>query len=45
MNEIEKTNLADLTKYILNEITKIEDYFNQEINQRKLCSKKLRLHR
>ena len=25
----------------LNEISKIEDYFNQEINQRKSCSKKL----
>ena len=25
----------------LNEISKIEDYFNQEINHRKSCSKKL----
>ena len=30
-----------LTKYRLNEISNIENYFNQEINQRKLCSQKL----
>ena len=41
MNEIDKTNLTDQTKFRLNEITKIENYFNSEINQRKLCSKKL----
>ena len=41
MNEIDKTNLNDQTKFRLNEITKIENYFNSEINQRKLCSKKL----
>ena len=41
MNEIDKTNLTDQTKYRLNETTKIENYFNQEINQRKTCSKKL----
>ena len=29
------------TKFRLNEISKIENYFNQEINQRKLCCKKL----
>ena len=33
--------LTDLTKFRLNEITKIENYFNQEINERKTCSKKL----
>ena len=33
--------MIDQTKFILNEITKIENYFNQEINQRKTCSKKL----
>ena len=38
MNEIDKTNLADQTKFRLNEINRIENYFNQEINQRKLCS-------
>ena len=39
--EIDKTNLTDQTKFRLNEITKIENYFNEEINQRKSCSKKL----
>ena len=39
--EIDKTSLTDQTKYRLNEITKIENYFNSEIIQRKLCSKKL----
>ena len=41
MNEIDKTNLTDQTKFRLNEIRKIEYYFNSEINQRKTCSKKL----
>ena len=41
MNEIDKTNLSDQTKYRLNEITKIENYFIKEINQRKSCSKQL----
>ena len=41
MNEIEKTNLTDLTKIRLNKITEIENCFNQEINQKKSCSKKL----
>ena len=36
MNEINKTNLTDQTKFRLNEINKIE-----EINQRKSCCKKL----
>ena len=40
MNEIDKTNLTDQTKIRLNKITNIGNYFNQEINQRKLCSKK-----
>ena len=39
--ETDKTSLIGQTKYRLNEITKIENYFNQEINQRKSCSKKL----
>ena len=39
MNQIDKTNLTDQTKFILNEITKIENYFNSEINQRNSCSK------
>ena len=41
MNEIDKINLSNQTKFRLNEISKIENYFNSEINQRKLCSKKL----
>ena len=41
MNEIDKTKLSDQTKFRLNEIKKIENYFKSEINQRKLCSKKL----
>ena len=39
MNEIDETNLTDQTKYRLNERTKIGNYFNSEINQRKRCSK------
>ena len=41
MNQIDKTNLTDQIKFRLNEITKIENYFNAEINQRKLWSKNL----
>ena len=41
MNEIDKTNLTDQTKYRLNKISKIDNYFNQEINKKKWCSKKL----
>ena len=41
MNEIDRTNLTDQTKFILNEISKIENYVREEINQRKSCSKKL----
>ena len=39
--EIDKTNLTDQTKFQLKEIIKIENYFNQEINQRKSRIKKL----
>ena len=41
MDEIDKTKLSDQTKFRLDEIKKIENYFHEEINQRKLCSKKL----
>ena len=41
MIEINKTNLSQQTKFRLSEIIEIEDYFHQEINQRKLCSKRL----
>ena len=38
---IDRTNLTELTKIRLNKITEIENYFHEEINQRKSCSKKL----
>ena len=41
MNEINKLNLSEQTKFRLSEIIGIESYFHQEINQRKSCSKKL----
>ena len=39
---IDKTNLSEQTKFQLDEISKIENYFIKETNQRKSCSKKLR---
>ena len=33
--------LSDQTKFRLNEINKIKDYFNSEIQERKIMSKKL----
>ena len=39
MNEIIKINLSEQTKFC--EIIGIENYFHQEINQRKSCIKKL----
>ena len=41
MNEINKINLSEQTKFRLSEIIGIENYFISEINQRKSCSKKL----
>ena len=41
MNEINKTILSEQAKFRLSEIIGIENYFHQEINQRKSCSKKL----
>ena len=38
---IDRTNLAEQTIFRLDEISKIENDFNQEINQRKSCSKNL----
>ena len=38
---IDKTNLSEQTKFRLSEIIGIENYFHQEINQRKSYSKKL----
>ena len=37
----DRTNLTDQTKFRLSEISKIENYFHEEINQRKTSSKKL----
>ena len=44
MNEINKKNLSEQTKFRVSEIIGIENYFHQEINQRKSCSKKLSKH-
>ena len=44
MNEINKTKLSDQTKFRLYEIKKIENYFIDEINQRKSYNKKLSKH-
>ena len=41
MNEMNKINLSEQMKFRLSEIIGIENYFHQEINQRKLYSKKL----
>ena len=38
---IDKTDLSEQTKFRLDEISKIENYFIEEINQRKSYSKKL----
>ena len=41
MNEINKINLSEQTKFRLSEIIGIENYFHQDINQRKSYSKKV----
>ena len=38
---IDRINLTDQTKFRLNEISKIENCFNQQIKERKLNSKRL----
>ena len=35
------SNLSDQTKFRLNEINKTKDYFNSEIQEKKIMSKKL----
>ena len=40
MNETDKIILSEQTKFRLSEIIGTENYFNQEISQRKSCSKK-----
>ena len=41
IDAIGKTYLTEQTKFQLSEIIRIENYFHQEINQRKSYSKKL----
>ena len=38
---IDKTNLSKQTKFLLSQTIEIENYFHEEINQRKSCSTKL----
>ena len=38
---IDKTDLSEQKKFRLDKISKIENYFHEEINHRKSCSKKL----
>ena len=40
-SKIDKANLTELTKIRLDKITEIENYFHEEINQRKSCSEQL----
>ena len=39
--EIDKTKLTEQTKIRVDIISEIENYYHQEINQRKVCIKKL----
>ena len=41
MDGTNKINLSEQTKFRLDEINKIENYFIEEINQRKSCSQQL----
>ena len=41
MDKINKINLSEQTKFWLDEISKIENYFIEEINERKSYSQKL----
>ena len=44
MDEVNKINLSEQIKFRLDEISKIENYFIEEINQRKSYSQKLNKH-
>ena len=44
LETIDKTNLSEQTKFWLDKISKIENYFIEEINQRKSWSQKLQKH-
>ena len=37
---IDRTGLSEQTKFRLSEMIGVENYFHQEINQRKSCTKK-----
>ena len=39
---IDRTDLSEQTKFRLDEISKIENYFHEEINQRKSCNKEIK---
>ena len=41
MNEINKQNLSEQTRFRLHQIISIKNYFYQETDQKKLCCKKL----
>ena len=41
IEKMDKTDLSEQTKFRLDEISNIENYFIEEINQRKSCSQKL----
>ena len=41
LETIDKINLSEQTKFRLDEISKIENHFIEETNQRKSCSQKL----
>ena len=41
MDKIDKQNLSEQTRFQLDQITDIENYFRQEIDQKRLCCKKL----
>ena len=42
IGSIDKTDLSEQTKFRLDEISKIENYVFEEINQRKSCSQKIK---
>ena len=41
MDKIDKRNLSEQTRFQLDQIIDIENYFHQDIDQKKLCCKKL----
>ena len=39
MDKINETDMSEQTKFWLDEVSKIENYFHEDINHRKSCSK------